>query len=124
MVHELVREMRIIADHIDLVGIGGMNHIINGDVFIKQATMSVIIFILLVEEETASALRVHIPKQNTETTFSQETGQVNRSSGFSNASLDVIYSDLFQNLKLFTKVQLKEGFNQILPPGRAFSYLW
>jgi hypothetical protein len=64
-----------------------------------------IIMILPVEEKAAAPLRVKIPEQDTETTLGQVTGQVNRSSGFSNASLDIINGDLFQKLKLMTKPQ-------------------
>jgi len=69
--------------------------------------MCMIVMILPVEEKTAASLRVKIPEQNAETTLGQVTGQVNRSSGFSNASLDIIYGDLFQKLKLMTKLQLE-----------------
>jgi len=69
--------------------------------------MCMIIMILPVEEKTAAALRVKIPEQNAQTALGQVTGQVDRSSGFSNASLDIIYGDLFQKLKLMTKPQLK-----------------
>ena len=98
-----------------------MDHIINSNVFIKQPAMGMIILVLLVEEEATTALWVHIPKQNAKAAFGQETGQVNRSGGFSDASLDVIYGYLFQNLKLFTIPQSKEGIDQIFAPGRAFS---
>jgi hypothetical protein len=70
--------------------------------------MCVIIVILPVEKKAAAPLRVKIPEQDTETTLGQVTGQVDRSSGFSNASLDVIYGDLFQKLKLMTKLQSRE----------------
>ena len=67
--------------------------------------MGVIVLILLVEEETAATLRVQIPKQYTKTALGQKAGQVNRSCGFSNASLNIINRDFFQNLKLITKLQ-------------------
>jgi hypothetical protein len=69
--------------------------------------MCMIIMVLAVEEITAAALRVQIPKQHAKTTLGQEAGQVDRSSGFSNASLDVINCNLFQKLKLMTKPQLQ-----------------
>jgi hypothetical protein len=100
-----------------------MDHIINSDVFIKQPAMCMIVLILPVKEETAASLGVHIPKQNTKSAFGQETGQVNRSCGFSNASLYVIYGNLFQNLKLFTNPRSNEENDLIFAAGRAFSYL-
>ena len=67
-----------------------------------------IIMILPVEEKAAASLRVEIPEQDTKTSLGQETGQVNRSCGFSNASLDIINGDLFQKLKLMTKPHSEE----------------
>ena len=98
-----------------------MDHIIDGDVFIKQPAMRMIVLILLIKEEAASSLGVHIPKQYTQSTFGQETGQVNRSGGFPDASLDVIYGNFFQHLKLSTNRQSKEGSNQIFVFVRGFS---
>jgi len=69
--------------------------------------MCMIVVILTVEEKTAAALRVKVPKQYTKAAFGQVAGQVDRSSGFSDASLDIIYGDLFQKLKLITKLQLQ-----------------
>ena len=66
--------------------------------------MCIGITILTVEEETAAALRIQVPEQNAKATFGQEAGQVYRCGGFSNASLDIIYSNLFQNLNLITKL--------------------
>ena len=65
--------------------------------------MCVIIMILPVEEETAATLWIKVPKQHAQATFGQEAGQVYGCCGFSNASLDIVYSNLFQNLKLVTK---------------------
>ena len=65
--------------------------------------MSVIIVILTIEEEAASTLWIKVPKEDAKTTFGQEAGQVYGCCGFSNASLDIVYGDLFQNLKLITK---------------------
>jgi hypothetical protein len=65
--------------------------------------VGVIIVILLVEEEAAPTLWIKVPKQHAQTTFSQEASQVYGCCGFSNASLDIVYSNLFQNLKLVTK---------------------
>ena len=83
--------------------------------------MCMIVLILLIKEETAASLWVQVPKQYTKSAFSQETGQVNRSGGFSDASLDVIYGYFFQHLKLSTKAQSEEGNDQILWSERAFS---
>jgi hypothetical protein len=68
--------------------------------------MCIGIAILPVEEETAAALRIQVPEQDAETTFGQEAGQVYGCCGFSNASLDIVYSNLFQNLNLITKLWL------------------
>ena len=68
--------------------------------------MCISIPILPVEEETAAALRIQVPEQDAETTFGQEAGQVYRCCGFSNASLDIVYSNLFQKLNLITKLWL------------------
>ena len=68
--------------------------------------MCVWIVILPVEKETATSLRIQVPKQNAKTAFSQETGQVDGSGGLSYATLDIIYGDLFQKLKLVTKLRL------------------
>jgi hypothetical protein len=70
--------------------------------------MGMIVMILPVEKVAAATLRVKIPKQYAKSTPGQETGQVNRSSGFSDTSLDIIDCDLFQKLKLMTKQQSKE----------------
>ena len=65
--------------------------------------MGIIIMILPVEEETAAPLWIKVPKQDTQATFGQEAGQVYGCCGFSNASLDIVYGNLFQNLKLVPK---------------------
>ena len=68
--------------------------------------MSIIITILPVEEETAATLRIQVPEQNTKTAFCQETGKVDWSCGFSNATFNIIYGNLFQKLNLMTKLCL------------------
>jgi hypothetical protein len=80
-----------------------MNHIIDSDVPVEQAPMCIIIIVLPVEKEAAATLRVHIPKQNAESATGEVTGQVYGCSGLTYATLDIIYSNLFQNLKLITK---------------------
>ena len=70
--------------------------------------MRIDIMILPVKEKTAATLRIKVPKQNTKSTFGQETGQVNRCGGFANATLDIIYGDLFQKLKLSTRGLLND----------------
>ncbi len=65
--------------------------------------MRISITILPVKEETTATLRIKVPKQNAKTAFGQETGQVNGCSGFSNASLDIVYGNLFQNLNVIPK---------------------
>jgi len=52
--------------------------------------------ILTIEEEAASALGIKIPEEDAEPAFGQEAGQVYGCCGFSNASLDIVYSNLFQ----------------------------
>ena len=105
-VHKLVGEERVITDHIDLVGIRKVNHIVNSDILIEQPSVCVIVMILAVEEITAAALGVEIPKQYTKATLGKKAGQVDRSSGFSNASFDVIDGNLFQKLNLITKAPI------------------
>ena len=64
MVHELIGEVGIVADHIDLVTFCGMDHIVNSDIFFKQAAMCVVVTVLPAEEKTTAALWIEIPKQN------------------------------------------------------------
>ena len=59
--------------------------------------------ILTIEKETAATLWIKVPEEDAESAFGQEAGQVYRCCGFSNASLDIVYGNLFQNLKLITK---------------------
>lgn len=68
--------------------------------------MRMIIVILAVEKITAAALRVEVPKQNTETAPGQEAGQVDRGRGFANTTFDIINCNLFQERKLVTKREL------------------
>ena len=65
--------------------------------------MRIEILILPVEEETAATLWVKVPKQNAQAAFGKETGKVNGCCGFTNATFDIIYGNLFQNLKLISK---------------------
>ena len=69
--------------------------------------MRICIVILTIEEKAAASLRIKVPQQYTKTAFCQETSQVNGCSGFADTALDIIYSNLFQNLKLLTKVDLQ-----------------
>ena len=64
MIHELIRKERIITDHIDLVALGRMDHIINSNVFVEEAGMCIVVSILPAEEETTAPLRIEVPKQN------------------------------------------------------------
>jgi len=64
MVHELIGKAGIVADHIDLVTFCGMDHIVNRNVFFKQAAVCMVITILPAEEKTTASLRVEIPKQD------------------------------------------------------------
>jgi hypothetical protein len=41
-----------------------MDHIVNGDIFFKQAAMCMIVTILPAKEKTTPALWIEIPKQN------------------------------------------------------------
>ena len=59
--------------------------------------------ILTIEKETAATLWIKVPEEDAESAFGQEAGQVYGCCGFSNASLDIVYGNLFQNLKLITK---------------------
>lgn len=76
MVHKLVRKQGIITYYINLVTLGRVNDIVNGNIPVKQPAMCIIVTILPVEEETAAALRIKVPKQYTKTALSQETGEV------------------------------------------------
>jgi hypothetical protein len=64
MIHELVRKERIIADHIDLVTLGGMDHVIDSNVFLKQAAMCKVVTVLPSKEKTTASLGIKVPKQN------------------------------------------------------------
>jgi len=75
-----------------------MDHIIDRDISIEQAAMRIIVSILPVEEETTAALRIKVPEQHAHASFSKKAGQVHGCCGFSDASLDVIYGDLFQKM--------------------------
>jgi hypothetical protein len=65
--------------------------------------MCIIIMVLPAEEEAAAALRIKVPKQYTQTALGQEAGQVDGCCGFSNATFDIVYGNLFQKLNLITK---------------------
>ena len=103
MVHELVGKQCIITYYINLVALSRVNDIVNGNIPVKQPAMCIIIMVLPVEEETAATLRIQVPKQYTKTTLGQEAGQVDGCGGFSYASLNVIYGNLFQKLNLITR---------------------
>ena len=66
--------------------------------------MCICIMILPVEEEATASLRIKVPQQYTKTAFCQETSQVNGCSGLAYTTFDIIYGNLFQELKLITKV--------------------
>jgi hypothetical protein len=63
--------------------------------------------ILPVEEKATASLRIKVPQQYTKTAFCQETSQVNGCSGLAYTTFDIIYGNLFQELKLITKVGLQ-----------------
>ena len=69
--------------------------------------MCIRIMVLTIEEKATAALRIKVPQQYTKTAFCQETGEVDGCSGLTNATFDIIYGDLFQNLKLITKSVLQ-----------------
>ena len=70
--------------------------------------MRIEILILTIEEETAATLRVKVPKQNAQPAFGKETSKVNGCCGFTNATFDVIYGDLFQKILVtFSEVETK-----------------
>ena len=98
MVHELVRKVSIITDHIDLVTFCRMDHVINSDVFFKEAAVCMIIAVLPAEEKTTAPLRVEVPKQNTQASFCKKAGKIYGCGGLSNASLNIVYGDLFQRI--------------------------
>ena len=75
-----------------------MDDIVNSNVPVKQAAMCIVISVLSAEEETTASLRIKIPKQHAFPFFSKKAGQVYGCCGFSNASLDVVYGDLFQKI--------------------------
>ena len=57
--------------------------------------------ILSIEKETAASLGIKIPEEDAEAAFGKEAGQVYGCCGFSNASLDIVYSNLFQKYWIF-----------------------
>jgi hypothetical protein len=63
----------------------------------------IVIAILPTEEITTAALGIKVPEQYAQAPAGKKTGKVYGCSGFSNASFNVVYGDLFQNLKLLTK---------------------
>ena len=66
--------------------------------------MCICIMILTIEEKATPPLRIKVPQQNTKTAFCQETSQVNGCGGLAYTAFDIIYGNLFQKLKLITKV--------------------
>jgi len=66
--------------------------------------MCICIMILMIEEKATAALRIKVPQQYTKTAFCQETSQINGCRGLAYATFDIIYGNLFQKLKLITKV--------------------
>lgn len=66
--------------------------------------MCIIVVVLAIEEITAASLRVQVPKHYTKTALSEEAGQVDGCSSFTNAPFDVINGDFFQKVKLITKL--------------------
>jgi hypothetical protein len=75
-----------------------VDHIVDRNVFVEQATMGIVIAVLPVEEEATASLRIKIPEQHAHASFCKKASQVYGCCGFSNASLDVIYGDLFQKI--------------------------
>jgi len=65
MIHELVRKESVVTDHVNLVTLCRMDHIINSNVFFKKAAMRIVIAILPAEEKTTASLGIEVPKQNT-----------------------------------------------------------
>jgi len=90
-----------------VVAVSGVDYVVYGNIPVKQPGMRMIIMVLTVEEITTAALRVKVPKKHAKTILGQKTSQVDRSSGFSNATLDVINCNFFQKLKLIPKPQLQ-----------------
>jgi hypothetical protein len=80
-----------------------MDDVVNGNVFVEQAAVCIVVAILPTEEVTTASLWIEVPKQHTQAPAGKKTGKVYGCSGFSNASFDVVYGDLFQSLKLLTK---------------------
>jgi len=75
-----------------------MDHIIDSNVFFKQAPVCMVVTILTTEEKTTSSLWIEVPKQNAQALFSKKAGKIYGCGGFSNASLDVVYGDFFQRI--------------------------
>ena len=69
--------------------------------------MCICIMILTIEKKATASLRIKVPQQYTQTAFCQETSQVDGCSGLAYATFDIINSNLFQSLKLLTKVRLQ-----------------
>jgi len=98
MVHKLVGKKSVITDHVDLVTLGRMDHVIDGNVFFEQAAMSMVIAILPAEEKTTASLRIEVPEQNAHASLSKKAGKIYGCGGFSNASLDIVYGNFFQRI--------------------------
>ena len=102
LVHELIGKQSVVAYHINMIAVGRMDHIIDGNIAVEQAGVRITIVVLAVEKVAAAPLRVQVPKQHAQATTGQVAGQVYGCGGFSNASLDVIDGYLFQKLNLPT----------------------
>src|SRR6185503_17814144 len=114
MCHKLIGKQGIVTDNVYLVTRCRMNDVINGNIPVEQSAMCVDVMILAVEEEAAASLRIKVPQQYAETAFCQETSQVNGCSGLAYATFDIIYGELFQKLKLVSKVGLLYRLQEFL----------
>jgi len=101
-----------------MITLGGMDHIVDRDVFVKQAAMCIVIAILPAEEETAAALRIQIPEQHAHTSFCKKAGQVYGCGGFPNSTFDIINGNLFQKI-LAGFSEVETNHKKIKPPNNC-----
>jgi hypothetical protein len=87
-----------------MIAVGGMDNIINGDIPVEQPGVCIVVVILAIEKKAAASLRVQVPKHYTKAAFGQEAGEVYGCSGFANAPFNIIDGNLFQEVKLITKL--------------------
>lgn len=77
--------------------------------------MCKIISVLSAEEETTPSLWIEVPKQYTQASLGKKAGKIYGCGGFPNASLDIVYGDLFQRIRdLFSGVETNDKMSMLV----------